>query len=254
MTFGTLAVAATIAIAAGTAMVTGAATAAEISVLGSPGTRAPYVILVAGFQAESGHKVTTEWGSVVTVTKRVAGGETADVIMLPRPQIDDLIRQGRLRADTRVDVATSGIGVAIRAGAPRIDISSADGVRNALRAARTIAFSTGPSGVHIENLIAKWGLTAEFKSKIVPPVPNVPIGEIVARGDADIGFQQVSELLPVTGIDYLGPLPPEIQETTLFAAAVHTDARNVAAARALLAWLTAPEAAAAIRRTGMQTP
>ena len=252
MTLGTL-FAASLAVA-GAVLAAGAAAAAEVSVLGSPGTRAPYSLLVPDFEARTGHKVTTEWGSVVTVTRRVAGGETADVIMLPRPQIDELTKLGKLRADTRADVATSGIGIAIRAGAPKIDLGSADGVRDAVRAARAIAFSTGPSGVHIEKLIEKWGLTAELKSRIVPPVPNVPIGEIVARGDADIGFQQVSELLPVKGIDYLGPLPPEIQETTLFAAAVHTAAKDVEAARALIAWLTAPEAAATIRRTGMETP
>lgn len=250
MTLGTFVLAANLVLAATVV----AAGAADITVLGSPGTRAPYALLVPGFEAAKGHRVTTEWDSVVRVTKRVAGGDTADVIMLPRPQIDELIRLGKLRADTRVDVATSGIGVAIRAGAPRIDIGSADGVRNALRAAKRIAFSTGPSGVYIESLIAKWGLTEELRSRIVPPVPNVPIGDVVARGDADIGFQQVSELLPVKGIDYLGPLPPEIQETTLFSAAVHTGAANVEAARALLAWLTAPEAAATIRATGMATP
>jgi molybdate transport system substrate-binding protein len=180
--------------------------AAELKVLGSPGTRAPYTLLVPGFEAASGHKVATTWGGVVDLTRRVAGGETADVIMLPSPQIDDLVRLGKLAAATKVNVATSG--VAVRAGAPKIDVSSAEGIRKALIEARTIAFSTGPSGVHIQRLIANWGLTDELKGKIVPPIPNVPIGEIVARGDAEIGFQQVSELLPVKGIDYLGPLPP----------------------------------------------
>jgi molybdate transport system substrate-binding protein len=234
------------------AAVASAAGAAEIKVLGSPGTRAPYTLLVPGFEAASGHKVTTTWGGVVAVTKRVADGETADVIMLPSLQIDELIRLGWLVADSKVNVATSGVGVAIRAGAPKIDVSTPDGIRSALRSAGRIAYSTGPSGVHIERLIAKWGLTDELRAKIVPPIPNVPIGEIVARGDADIGFQQVSELLPVKGIDYLGPLPPDIQETTVFSAAVHTAAEQVEAARALLAYLTAPEAAAIIRRTGME--
>jgi molybdate transport system substrate-binding protein len=230
----------------------GVAGAAEIKVLGSPGTRAPYTLLVPGFEAASGHKVTTTWGGVIAVTKRVAEGETADVIMLPAPQIDELIKLGKLVAETRVNVATSGIGVAIRAGAPKIDASSSEGIRKALLAARTIAYSTGPSGVHIERLIARWGLTDELKAKIVPPIPNVPIGEVVARGDADIGFQQVSELLPVKGIDYLGPLPADIQETTLFSAAVHKAAGPVDAAQALLKYLTAPEAAAVIRKTGME--
>jgi molybdate transport system substrate-binding protein len=236
----------------GAVMAAGAASAAEIKALGSPGTRAPYTLLLPGFEEASGHKVTTTWGGVVALTRRIADGETADVIMLPSPQIDELTRLGKLVAGTKVTVATSGVGVAIRAGAPKIDVRSSDGIRKALLAARTIAFSTGPSGVHIQNLIAKWGLTDQLKAKIAPPIPNVPIGEIVARGDADIGFQQVSELLPVKGIDYLGPLPPDIQETTVFCAAVHTAATQADAARALLKYLTAPEAAAVIRKTGME--
>ena len=253
MTLSTLLVYANLGVI-GAVVATGAAAAAEIKVLGSPGTRAPYTLLVPGFEAASGHRVTTTWGGVVAVTKRVADGETADVIMLPAPQIDELIRLGKLVADTRVNVAASGVGIAIRAGAPKIDVSSSDAIRQALQNARTIAYSAGPSGVHVERLIARWGLTEQLRAKIVPPLPNVPIGEVVARGDAEIGFQQVSELLPVKGIDYLGPLPADIQETTVFSAAVHKAAERVEAARALLKYLTAPEAAAIIRRTGMATP
>jgi molybdate transport system substrate-binding protein len=251
MTLGALLVYANLGVI-GAVMATGAAGAAEIRVLGSPGTRAPYTLLVPGFEAASGHRVTTTWGGVVGVTKRVADGESADVIMLPAPQIDELIRLGKLFGDTRVNVATSGVGIAIRAGAPKIDVSSSDAVRRALQNARTIAYSTGPSGVHIERLIARWGLTDQLRAKIVPPLPNVPIGEVVARGDAEIGFQQVSELLPVQGIDYLGPLPADIQETTVFCAAIHKAAEEVEAARALLKYLTAPEAAATIRKAGME--
>ena len=230
----------------------GIANAAEIKVIGSPGTRAPYTLLVPGFEKATGHKVTTTWGGVNAVAKRVADGEVADVVMLPAAQIDDLIKLGKLIADSRVNVATSGIGVAIRAGAPKIDTGSSEGIRKALLAAKTIAYSAGPSGVHMARLIANWGLTDELKAKIVPPIPDVPIGEVVARGDADIGFQQVSELLPVTGIDYLGPLPADIQEVTVFSAGVHKAAGTTDAARALLKFLTAPEAAAIIRKTGME--
>jgi molybdate transport system substrate-binding protein len=182
----------------------------------------------------------------------VADGEIADVVMLPAPQIDDLIKRGKLVAETRVNVATSGVGVAIRAGAPKIDVSSSDGIRKALLAAKTIAYSAGPSGLHMEQLIAKWGLTEQLKTKIVPPIPDVPIGEMVARGDAEIGFQQVSELLPVKRIDYLGPLPADIQEVTVFSAAVHKAAGPTDAAQALLKYLTAPEATPIIRNTGME--
>jgi molybdate transport system substrate-binding protein len=172
--------------------------------------------------------------------------------MLPAPQIDGLIKQGKLIPGGRVDVAKSGIGVAVRAGAPKIDISSAEGIKKALLAAKTIAYSTGPSGVHIETLIRQWGLADQLKSKIVPPRPNVPIGQVVASGDAEIGFQQVSELLPVKGIDYLGPLPPDIQEITVFSAGVHKSAGAADAGRALLKFLTAPEAAPIIKKTGME--
>jgi molybdate transport system substrate-binding protein len=238
--------------AIGLAMLAGAANAAEIRVIGSPGTREPYSRLVPEFEKATGNKVNTTWGGVTAVAKRVADGETADVVMLPAPQIDGLIKQGKLIPESRVDVAKSGIGVAVRAGAPKIDISSAEGIKKALIAAKTIAYSTGPSGVHIEALIRQWGLADQLKSKIVPPRPNVPIGEVVASGDAEIGFQQVSELLPVKGIDYLGPLPPDIQEITVFSAGVHKSAGAVDAGRALLKFLTAPEAAPIIKKTGME--
>jgi molybdate transport system substrate-binding protein len=236
------------------AMVTlaGFANAAEIRVIGSPGTREPYTQLVPGFEKATGNKVVTIWGGVNEVAKRVADGETADVVMLPAAQIDGLIKQGKLVPESRVDVAKSGIGVAIRAGAPKIDISSGEGIKKALLAAKTIAYSAGPSGVHMADLIQKWGLTDQLKSKIVPPRPNVPIGEVIAAGDAEIGFQQVSELLPVKGIDYLGPLPPDIQEVTVFSAGVHKGATAADAGRALLKFLTAPEAAPIIRKTGME--
>jgi molybdate transport system substrate-binding protein len=238
--------------AIGVILMAGPTWAAEIKVLGSPGTRAPYTLLVPDFEKATGHKVTTTWDTVVAVTKRVAEGEVADVIMVPAAQIEELTRLGKLSPGSRVNVATSGVGVAVRVGAPKIDASTSDGIRNALLSARTIAYSAGPSGVHIERLIAKWGLTEQLKAKIVPPVPNLPIGEVVARGDAEIGFQQVSELLPVKGIDYLGPLPADIQEITVFSAAVHKAAGEVDAAQALLRYLTAPEEAAVIRKTGME--
>ena len=250
MTIGTF-----FAAAAGAVMLAGVANAAEIKVIGSPGTRAPYTLLVPGFEKATGHKVTTTWGGVTEVWKRVGGGEVADVVMLPLAQIDDLLGRAQARFPMQLqglDVAKSGIGVAIRTGAPKIDAGSSDGIRKALIGAKTIAYSAGPSGIHIEHLIAKWGLTDQLKSKIVPPIPNVPIGEMVARGDAEIGFQQVSELLPVKGIDYLGPLPADINEVTVFSAAVHKAAGPTDAARALLKYLTAPEAAAIIRKTGME--
>ena len=226
---------------AGAVLLAGVAHAAEIKVIGSPGTKEPYTLLVPGFEKESGHKVTTIWDGVNNTHKRIADGEVADVVMVPAAQIDDLIKQGKLVPDTRVVVATSGVGVAIRAGAPKIEMS-ADGIKKALLNAKSIAYSTGPSGVHIANLIRKWGIEEQVRGKIVPPRTGTPIGEVVARGDAEIGFQQVSELLPVKGIDYLGPLPADIQEVTVFSAGVHKGAVAAlcsAAANTVVSWMSA---------------
>ena len=136
-----------------TIVLSGAASAAEIRVIGSPGFREAYTDLLPGFETSTGHHVTTIWGGVNEIAKRVADGEVADIVILPAAQIDDLIRQGKLAPETRVDVAKSGIGVAIRMGAPRIDAASSDGIRKALIAAKSIAYSSGPSGVHMADVI-----------------------------------------------------------------------------------------------------
>jgi molybdate transport system substrate-binding protein len=229
----------------------GTAGAAEIKVIGSPGVREIYTRLVPEFEKATGNKVVTTWDGVTNVTKRVSAGETADLVLLPAANIDQLLNEGKLLGG-RVDVAKSGIGVAIRAGAPKIDIATSDGLRKALLAAKSIAYSAGPSGVHMVALIAEWGLTDQLKAKITPvPVPT-QIGEVVARGDAEIGFQQVSELLPIAGIDYLGPLPADIQEITVFSAALHKRASTPDAAKALIKFLTAPAAIPVIRKAGME--
>lgn len=225
--------------------------AAEIKVVGSPGFREAYTELLPGFEKMTGNKVTTNWGGVTEVARRVANGETADIVILPVAQIDDLIARGRLMAATRVVVARSGVGVAVKSGAPKIDISSGDGLRKALLAAKSIAWSTGPSGEHMGDLVRKWGITDQLKGKVVISPADTPVGIVVAHSGAEIGFQQVSELVHVKGIDYLGPLPADIQETTVFAAALHKDARSPDAARALVNFLSAPEAAPVIRKAGM---
>jgi molybdate transport system substrate-binding protein len=232
-------------------MLAGIANAAEIKVIGSPGFREAYTELVPAFEKATGHHVVTIWGGVNEVANRVAGGETADVVILPVAQIDDLLKQGKLVAGSRTDVAKSGVGIAVRAGAPKPDIRSADGLKKALLAAKTISYSTGPSGVHMAKLIQQWGIADAVKSKIVVSPPDTPVGVVVARGGAEIGFQQVSELLHVKGIDYLGPLPPEVQEVTVFAAALHKSAAAPDAARALMKFLSAPAAAPVIKKTGM---
>src|ERR1700720_4663712 len=156
-------------------MLTAHASAAEIKVIGSPGFREAYTELVPAFEKSSGHRVTTIWGGVNEVANRVAGGETADIVILPVAQIDDLIGKGKILAKSRVVVAKSGVGVAIRSGAPRIDIRSGDTIKNALLAAKSISYSTGPSGVRMAALIRQWGIEDQLKSKIVIAPPDTPV-------------------------------------------------------------------------------
>ena len=226
--------------------------AADIKVIGSPGLREPYTELVPGFEKSTANKVTTTWGGVNEVANKVAAGEIADIVLLPVKQIDDLIRQGRLDRANTVVVAKSGVGVAVRAGTPKIDIRSSDSIKKALLAGNRIAYSTGPSGVHMAAVIKQWGLSDQLKSKIVVTPPNTQVAEVLAKGGADIGFQQVSELFHAPGIDYLGQLPSDIDEITAFAAALHTRAQNPDAAKALIKYLSAPAAAPIIKKAGME--
>jgi molybdate transport system substrate-binding protein len=230
----------------------GGAGAAEIKVIGSPGFREAYNELVPQFEKATGNHVTTIWDGVNNVANRVAGGEVADIVILPAAQIDDLTKQGKLVANTRADVAKSGIGVAVKAGAAKPDLRSGEALKNALLKAKSISYSTGPSGVHMAQLIKQWGITDAVKAKIVISPSDTPVGEIVARGGAEIGFQQVSELIRIKGIDYLGPLPSDVQEVTLFAASVHKSAAQPEAAKALVKYLSAPAASPIIRKTGME--
>ena len=230
--------------------------ATEIRALASGGFKAAYLALVPGFESATGHKVLTAWGSSVagapsSIPNRLQDGEAVDLVIMAGHGLDRLIGEGSIAAGSRIDLARSGIGVAVRAGAPRPDISSADALIRALRQAKSVARSSSASGIYLEGLFRRLGLADALGDRI-RQVEGEPVGSVVARGEAEIGFQQVSELLPVPGIDYLGPLPPEIQHTTVFAAGIAAAAREPAAARALIAHLTAPAAAAIIRQCGME--
>ncbi len=165
--------------------------------------------------------------------------------------IDELIRRGRIVAGSRVDLAKSGVGVAVRAGAARPDIGTSDALKRALLAAKGVAYSTGPSGVYIIELFQRLGIADELKAK-TRQVKGEPVGAVVARGEAEIGFQQVSELLPVPGIDFLGTLPADIQRITIFSAGMQASAKQSAAALELIEFITAPAAAPVLRRWGME--
>jgi molybdate transport system substrate-binding protein len=185
------------------------------------------------------------------MTNRLKGGETVDVVILSASSLDELIQAGRVVPGSRVDLARSGIGVAVRSGAPKPDISSGETVKRALLNAKAIAYSTGPSGIYLASLFERMGIADQLKPKL-RRVQGEPAGGVVARGEADLAFQQVSELLPVAGIDLVGPLPPDIQKITTFSAGICVGAKEPDAAKALIHFLTAPAAAPVIRKKGME--
>jgi molybdate transport system substrate-binding protein len=225
---------------------------AEIRVIASGGLKAAYVELVPVFERESGQKVATVFAGSTDIMKRIGAGEAFDLIIMPGTFIDDLTRSGKIAAGSRVDLAKSGIGVAVRAGAPIPDISSGEALKRALLAAGSIAYSSSASGIYLADLFQRMGIADALKARIKQSPPGTPVGELIARGEAEIGFQQVSELLPIGGIDFLGPLPPDIQHFTVFAGGLHVGAQAPEVAKALMRFITAPAAVPVIRKSGME--
>ena len=232
--------------------VVSSASAAEIKVLASGATKEAYLELVPQFEKASGHKVVTTWAGTVDIKKRIAAGEVFDLIVVAGPEIDEFIKQGKMAAGSRVDLMKSGVGAAVRAGAPKPDISSAEALKKAVLAAKTVGYSTGPSGVYMDALFERMGIAAQIKPKLKQTPPGVLIGTIVASGEAEIGFQQVSELIHVSGIDFIGPLSADVQKITVFSSGIHAGAKEPDAAKALVKFITAPAAAPVIKKHGME--
>jgi molybdate transport system substrate-binding protein len=235
---------------------TTAATAAEVRVMISGGLTAAYNALVPEFERSTGHKVLTAYGpsmgtTVNAIPVRLERGEPADVLIMVGYALGDLIKQGKVMADSRVDLVKSPIGVAVKSGAPKPDISSAETIKGALLAAKTVAYSDSASGVYVSTeMFQKPGIAEEMKDK-ARKIPATPVGEIVARGDAEIGFQQISELKPVAGIDIIGPLPDELQKITVFSAGIAAVSREPDAGKALIKFLASPEARDTLVKSGL---
>jgi len=233
------------------------ACADELHVMTSGAFTAAYLKLVPQFERATGHKVVTSFGASMggaadSIPKRLERGEQTDVVILASSALDQLIREGRVERATRVDLVRSSIGVAVRAGFPRPDISSVEALRRTLLQARSIAYSASASGVYVSTeLLPLLGIAEQVKGKTIR-VESSRVGTIVARGDAEIGFQQVSELLPIAGIEYVGPLPPEVQRVTIFSAGITSKPKSHNAAKALLRFLTSPEAVPAIVESGLE--
>jgi molybdate transport system substrate-binding protein len=228
------------------------ARADEIKVMASGAVKETYIELVPQFEKMTGNNVVTIWSGTADMMKRLNGGETVDLVIIGTNSLDELIKLGKIEPGSRVDFVKSGVGVAVRAGARKPDISSGDAVKQALLSASSIGYSSGPSGVYLDGLFQRMGIADQLKSKLKQPPSGGSVGEMVARGDVEIGFQQVSELIHVSGIDFLGPLPPDIQQITVFSSGIHTAATKPDAAKALVRFLTSPSSAIVIKKNGLE--
>jgi molybdate transport system substrate-binding protein len=226
--------------------------AAEIKVLSTQATEASYRELVPQFENATGHKVTTVFTGTLDANKRLAAGETYDLLIMSGPSIDEHIKGGKVVPGSRVDVAKSGVGVAVRAGAPKPDISTPEALKKSLLAAKSVGYSTGPSGVYMITLFQRMGIAEEVKGKLKQTPTGVLVGSIIANGEAEIGFQQVSELSNFPGIDYVGPLPADIQQMTVFASGILVGAKESDAAKDLVKFITTPGAGEAFKKRGME--
>jgi len=221
-----------------------------LKMISSMATRELLAALAAQFQQRTGQAVDARAGGGVDVARRVEQGELFDVVVLASNAIDKLVAAGKLRA--RVDLVESGVAIAVRAGAARPAVATEADIKAAVLAAPTLSYSTGPSGVYLEKLFERWGILEQIRSRIVVPPPGVPVGSLVAGGQAALGFQQLSELLNLEGVVVLGPLPPAIQTLTVFSGGVCTSSAAPAEAAALLSFMAETSTAQLKRRYGME--
>jgi len=230
---------------------------AEIHVMISGGFSAAYRTLTPQFEQATRHKVVTVQGpsmgdTAQAIPNRLRRGERADVLIMVDSEFDELIRQGRVVPGSRVNLARADIGVAVRAGSPKPDIGSVEAFKRTLLGAKSIAYSDSASGVYLASVVfPRLGIADQLagKSKMIPAEP---VGAVVARGDAEIGLQTISALIPVPGIEVVGPIPAEVQKATIFSAGILVGAKEAEAGRALIQFLASPAAAPAVRKTGME--
>ena len=225
---------------------------ADINVLSSNACKEAYLELVPSFERATGHKVTTTFDPTSGIMRRMNEGETYDLVIMSSDGIDKLTQAGRLVPGTRVDIANAGIAAAVRAGAPKPDISSGDALKRALLAAKSIGFSAGPSGTYLRGLFQRMGIDEAVKNKSIESKPGVFVGTLIVKGEVELGFQQLSELLPIAGIDVLGHLSSDVQNITTFSAGRHVAAKAAGPAQELVKFLKAPDSHAVIREKGLE--
>ena len=234
------------------------AEAAELKVLSAIGIQSVLEDLGPKFERATGHKLSFSFATAGAAVKRAQGGEAADVVIATRQGIDGLVKNRKAAADNVTALASAGISVAIRKGAPKPDISSPDALKRTLLAAKSISYvnpaSGGASGIHFAKVLDRLGIANEMKSKTVFPNPKTPaeVGVLVANGEAEIGVNLIQELMPLPGIHLVGPLPGDLQLTIVFAATTMRDSKAPTASKALIDFLRTPHAAAVIKAKGME--
>ena len=231
------------------------ASAAEITVLSSIALQSVLEDLAPRFENSSGHKLSLAFGLAGPFARRVQDGEAADMIVVPRGLIDGLIKANRLQPNSETSLANSSVGVAVRKGAARPDISTPEALRRALLAARSISYTNpafgGASGVHFGKVLERLGIAEEMKAKTRFPPQGGFTAHLLASGEADLAVQQIGELISVPDAELLGPLPGDLQSVTTFAVAIPSAARQPDAARALIKYLQSPEATAVMKTKGL---
>ena len=238
-------------------LVASVARAQEIRVLTSGGFAAALHDLVPALEAKTQRKIMTLEGSTLangpdSIPGRLQRGDAVDVVIMSASGLDDLIRAGKIFAGTRADLARSGIGMAVRAGAPKPDISSLAALKQTLLRAKSIAYSSSISGVYLTTeLFPRLGIAEQVAGKSIKVDARERVGAVVARGEAEIGFQQTSELVSIPGIVYVGALPPEAQRVTVFAAGIAVSSANLDVARTVIAFLASESARQAISKSGL---
>ena len=231
----------------------GAAIAGEVKVLAGAALSGVIEELGPQFQSKTGHKLVIQYGLSGTFKKQIEAGEAFDVAIIAPAQMDDLIKQGKIAADTRTNISRHGIGVAIRAGAPKPDISSPDAFKSALLNAKSMAYlPEGATGIHLAKVLEQLGIAEQMKAKIKPQQVVERVVQAVADGEAELGVAPTPALLSVRGVELVGLLPPELQNYVVLAAGVASGAKEPEAAKVFIKFLTAPEATAVIKAKGLE--
>jgi molybdate transport system substrate-binding protein len=234
----------------------GSVEAADINVLSAAAMRTVMADIGPKFERATGHTLIITFVTVGEAVKRVQGGEAYDVVLVPRQGITPLLKSGKTSVENVTEIARSGIGIAVRKGAKKPDISSPDALKRALLAAKSITYANpqggGAAGIHFARVLERLGIAEEMKTKTVfHPKPDAT-GTLIANGDAELGINQMQVLVPVPGIDIVGPLPADLQDNIVFASAVMRDANDVGASKALVAFMRTPASAAVMKAQGME--